>query len=85
LEQNRYLYVEANPCNNVDPSGLFSTCDVLTYASLGKGIASLASGIGAIFATGTIVGIPAGVALTGFSLGLGALSVTYGLLALNVC
>ncbi|MGF9663173.1 RHS repeat-associated core domain-containing protein [Arthrobacter crystallopoietes] len=85
-EANRYAYAECNPVNVSDPSGLQSSyCTALGMASIGVGAVSLASGVGALFATGTILGAPAGLALGLLSAGTAAISLTYAVMQKLSC
>jgi RHS repeat-associated protein len=81
---NPYTYVGCNPTNATDPSGRF-LCDLLAGTAVATGAVSVASGIAGLFATGTIVGLPAGATLGAASVATGVSSLAATLSYNLVC
>ena len=84
-EPNPYTYAQANPCNKIDPTGTSAICDAIRDFSLATAGLGLAAGLGALYATGTIAGVPLATILTAAGISLGAGSLAAALIHLALC
>jgi len=84
LRLNPYSYAQCDPINGTDPSGRWM-CDVLGGVAWSTGLVSTATGVAAVYVSGTIYGLPAGGVLGAISAAFAVGSFVAGLEYMIFC